>query len=98
MAAGRPVVCTSSAGIAELIRGSGAGAVVPPGDDAALADALEPFLRSAQHAADAGARARQLAEAHCDSHAIAAQVESVYREAIVRHHAAGGAPSSPHPV
>jgi hypothetical protein len=79
------VVCTSSAGIAELIRGTGAGKVVPPGDDAALAAALEPFLRSAEHAATAGARARRLAEAHGDPAAIAAQVEDAYREAIVLH-------------
>jgi glycogen synthase len=85
MAAGRPVVCTSSAGIAELIRGTGAGEVVPPGDDAALAEALEPFLRSAEYAAAAGARAKQLAQAQGDSRVIAAQVEDAYREAIARH-------------
>jgi glycogen(starch) synthase len=78
MAAGRPVVCTSNTGIAEILADSGAGSVVPARDPAALADALEPYLRDATHAAHAGARARELVVAHCDPERIAAEREDCY--------------------
>ncbi len=81
MAAGRPVVCTSNTGIAELLDGSGAGSVVPAGDAVALADALEPYLRDPDLAARAGARARELVVAHCDPELIAAEREECYAEA-----------------
>jgi glycogen synthase len=81
LAAGRPVVCTSNQGIAELLDGSGAGSVVAPGDAAALADALEPYLRDSAAAARAGARARELVAAHCDPERIAAERERCYAEA-----------------
>ena len=78
MAAGRPVVCTSNTGIAELLDGSGAGSVVPAGDSVALADALEPYLRDAALAGRAGERARELVVAHCDPERIAAEREECY--------------------
>jgi glycosyltransferase involved in cell wall biosynthesis len=78
MAAARPVVCTSNAGIAELIDGSGAGAVISPRDSSALADALEPYLRDAGAATRAGARARELVVTHCDPARIAAEREICY--------------------
>jgi glycosyltransferase involved in cell wall biosynthesis len=84
MAAGRAVVCTSSTGVAEMIRGSAAGAVVPPGDPAALADALEPYLLSTERAAHSGHAARALVQAECDPKVVGRQLESCYREAISR--------------
>ena len=51
MAAARPIVCTSETGIAEIVRGTGAGAVVPTGDPHQLALALLPYLRSTTAAA-----------------------------------------------
>jgi hypothetical protein len=44
LAAGRPLVCTSATGNAEMIAGSLAGRVVSPGGPVALADALRPYL------------------------------------------------------
>lgn len=81
LAAGRPVVCTSNQGIAELLDGSGAGSVVPARDAAALADALEPYLRDPAGAALAGVRARELVVAHCDPERIAAEREESYAAA-----------------
>jgi glycosyltransferase involved in cell wall biosynthesis len=59
--AGTPVVCTEGDLLAELVAARGLGHVVPPGDEVALADALE-------HVADAGRAsfAGALAEAAAD--------------------------------
>jgi glycogen(starch) synthase len=84
MAAARPVVCTSNAGIAELLDGSGAGAVISPRDSSALADALEPYLRDANAAARAGILARELVVTHCDPVRIAAVREECYASVLRR--------------
>jgi glycogen synthase len=84
MAAARPVVCTSNAGIAELLDGSGAGAVISPRDSSALADALEPYLRDANAAARAGILARELVVTHCDPVRIAAEREECYASVLRR--------------
>jgi glycogen synthase len=82
LAYGRPVVCRASSGLAELLRESGAGAVVEEDTPAAFAAALRPFVDDPAHAAAAGARARELVERHCSPDVIAAQREAVYVEAI----------------
>jgi len=78
MAASRPVVCTSTTGVAELIDGHDAGVVVAPGDPDALAKALTPYLTDAGHAACAGMAARRLVEEQCDPLQIAEQREACY--------------------
>lgn len=83
MAAGRPVVCTSNNGVAEILDGSAAGVVVPPGDASALADAIEPFLADGELAARCGAAARDLVAEHCAPDRIAEQRERCYL-AVVR--------------
>lgn len=82
MASGRPVVCSSRTGLAELAETSSpAIAVCPPEDDAALAAALEPYLCDAALATAAGERARELAWEQCRPDLIAEQRERVYLEA-----------------
>jgi glycosyltransferase involved in cell wall biosynthesis len=44
MSAGRPVVCTTATGTAEIMGGSGAGTVVPVDDVESLAAALRRYL------------------------------------------------------
>ncbi len=58
MACGRPVVSTSSTGVAPVVRELDPGAVVAPDDPAALAAALLPYLRDVAYADQVGARAR----------------------------------------
>jgi glycogen(starch) synthase len=82
LAFGRPVVCRSSSGLAELLRQSGAGTVVEDEGPEALAAALRPYLEDPIHAAEASARARELVERHCAPDVIAAQREGVYEEAV----------------
>jgi glycogen synthase len=82
LAFGRPVVCRSSSGLAELLRESGAGTVVEDEGSEALAAALRPFLEDPARAAEASARARELVAHHCAPEVIAAQREAVYEEAV----------------
>jgi glycosyltransferase involved in cell wall biosynthesis len=82
MASGRPVVCSSSTGTAELVGGSGAGAVVPPGDPSRLAQALLPYVIDPDHAREAGAAGRRLIRETCAPERIAEERERCYLEAI----------------
>ena len=84
MAGGRPVVTTARTGIAELIRDSGAGMVVPADRPGELARALRPLLVDRELAAAAGARGRALVREHCAPERIAREREACYREAIRR--------------
>jgi glycogen(starch) synthase len=84
MVAGRPIVCTSRVGLSELVADSGAGTVVAPDDPGALAEALTPYLVSPSFAAQAGQRARRLAQTRLAPEAVAKQRESAYKEAIRR--------------
>jgi len=84
MAAGRPIVVTTTTGIAELVRKTHAGAVVPPGDPRALAAALRSFLVSPEAASEAGERGRRAVMEQLDPERIAALREAAYRRAIGR--------------
>jgi glycosyltransferase involved in cell wall biosynthesis len=76
MAAGLPIVSTAVDGVAELVR-EGEGLLVPPGQPAALAKALERFLfdpearRAAGRAAQSGVARRNDPEAMMRGYAVA---------------------------
>jgi glycosyltransferase involved in cell wall biosynthesis len=59
MASGLAVVATRAGGIPELVEPGVSGILVPPGDEAALAAALERVVRDPELRARLGARARQ---------------------------------------
>jgi glycogen synthase len=82
MASARPVVCTESTGIAELITGTGAGAVVPVDDSGRLADALRPFLVDAAAAGHAGSEAVAIVARECSPDEVARQREACYLDAM----------------
>src|SRR3989338_7498561 len=56
MAAGRPVVASAVGGIPEIVVHEDTGLLVPPGDAAALADALATLLNHPEQARAMGAR------------------------------------------
>ncbi len=85
MASARPVVATTTTGVAEFMREHGAGQVVPPGDPEALGEVLRPLLQDPEYAAEVGARARQLVKEHLSPVRIAEKREGVYRNAIRAH-------------
>ncbi|HEX4352676.1 MAG TPA: glycosyltransferase, partial [Polyangiales bacterium] len=91
-AAGRPVVATSSNGLAAYIARWESGTVVAPTDPLALADALAPYLLDAEHAVSVGAHGRAGA-ATLDAVQVAQQRERVYRRAIANHRARTITPS-----
>ena len=62
VAAGLPVVNNYPGWLAGLIEKEGCGVVVPPGDPAALADALQRLAASPAESREMGAAARRLAE------------------------------------
>jgi glycogen synthase len=82
MASGRPVVCSSSTGVAELVAGSGAGAVVPSGSAHLLARALLPYVLDPEVARVAGERGRRLMRETCSAERIADERERCYREML----------------
>jgi mannosyltransferase len=82
MAAGAALVA-ARAGAAELVVEDGVtGVLVPPGDAAALAAALEPLLRDPAAAAAIGARARQRVVERFSLDAEAGRIAEVYRTLI----------------
>ncbi len=64
MAAGRPVVSTRLAGIPEAVADGETGLLVPPGDPAALATALERLMRDAELRRQLGRAGRARVEQH----------------------------------
>ncbi|MEP6937118.1 MAG: glycosyltransferase family 4 protein [Chthoniobacterales bacterium] len=58
MSAGKPVVSTSLAGIPEAVADRVTGLLVPPGDDAALAEALDTLIRNPELRSDYGRAGR----------------------------------------
>lgn len=81
LAAGRPVVVSTTTGMASLICENGAGKAVPARDPVAMAEALRPFLSDPAYAATAGERARYLVRDLLDPGRIARERERLYCEA-----------------
>jgi len=87
MAAGLPVVSTNVGGLSEAVEDGVTGRLVPPGDAAALADAIAGVLGSADRGAAMGRAGRRRAEAEFDVRACYARVASLYEELLA---ASGG--------
>ncbi len=81
MAAGRPVVTTTRAGVAPFVERWEAGSSVPAGDPVALADALALFLLDPARASAFGARGR-LGVVEIEPSAIARRKVEAYRRGI----------------
>jgi glycogen synthase len=82
MASARPVVCTEQTGTAEIVRGTGAGAVVTVDDVGGLVHGLRPFLLDSRASERAGREARSIVARECSPDQIAEQREACYLEAI----------------
>ena len=67
MALGLPVVGTTTDGALEVVEQGGSGILVPPGDVAALAAAIEELAGGPERRRAFGARGRKRAEALFDS-------------------------------
>ena len=92
MARGRPIVATAVGGVPDVIQDGVNGTLVPPGDAAALAGALEQLHRKADRAVRMGLAAAETVREHYTWHAVVDGFESVYDEAL------GLATVTPEPV
>jgi glycosyltransferase involved in cell wall biosynthesis len=81
MAAGLPVVATRVGGLAEVVEDGKTGLLVPPGDRAALANALRELLSDAPRSLAMGKAGRARVEAHYTQEAMIAATQAVYAEA-----------------
>ncbi len=81
MAAGRPVVAAASGGIVDMVIDGQTGYLVPPGDAAALAGALDTLLRAPETAKAFGVAGRDRAREFTIS-AVVSRIEALYRDAV----------------
>lgn len=79
MSAGRAVIATDVGANAHLVRDGKDGLIVPPGDGAALVDAIGHLLADPLRAAGYGASARKRAEADFSRAAMCRRFEEFYR-------------------
>lgn len=83
MAAGTPIVASRVAGVTDVL-GQGEGVLVPPGDAAALAEAVARFLRGEEDYAGLRRRAQRRQAERFSDRSMAAGVAAVYREVLGR--------------
>ena len=91
MACGTPVVASRVGGIPEVVVDGETGWLVPPGDAAALAEALRGALADPARARRMGEAGRRRVEAHFSWDRIAEHTLAVYRDAIAAKAAARAA-------
>lgn len=82
MAAGVPVVASAVGGIPDQIRHEREGLLIPPGDPAALDDALLNLLRDPAHARSLGEAGRRRAASEFGYATMVRRIEAVYRAAL----------------
>ncbi len=80
MACGSAVVASAVGGIPEVVADGETGLLVPVGDEAALASAVNVLIRDPARAAEFGARGRQRAVAEFSWDRIAAQTAELYAD------------------
>ncbi|MGH2352718.1 MAG: glycosyltransferase family 4 protein [Chloroflexota bacterium] len=80
MAAGRPVVASAVGGITETVLDGETGRLVPPGDAAPLAEAIEQLATSEALRAELGRRGRQHAGQYLSWEQSARELDAIYDE------------------
>jgi glycosyltransferase involved in cell wall biosynthesis len=81
MAAGRPVVLAIDGVIRQVVEQAGAGLSGPPGDPAALAEAVRTLAADPQRRQEMGRKGRAFVEAHFSRRDVVRRLESVLLEA-----------------
>ncbi len=82
LAMARPVISSDVAGNRELVIDNSTGLLVPPGDPAALADAINRMLRDGELARTCAAKGRELVLELCTEEKRAARAEEIYLELL----------------
>jgi glycosyltransferase involved in cell wall biosynthesis len=84
-ACGRPMIATDVPGCRDIVRHGETGLLVPPGDQAALASAIDTLARSPELRARYGAAARRLVVQRFSEIAIGRQAVDLYRRLAPQH-------------
>jgi starch synthase len=84
MACGCAVVASAVGGIPEVVADGVTGLLVPPGDETALAEAVNALIREPGRAAALGARGRERAVTEFSWDRIAAETADLYARLVVR--------------
>ena len=79
---GTPVIVADDSGCAEIIRSTGGGDIVPAGDDAALAAAIERLLRARVWWRHMASRAAGVIRTRFCGTAVCAELEAMYGELV----------------
>jgi glycosyltransferase involved in cell wall biosynthesis len=79
---GTPVIVAGDSGCAEVIRSTGGGDIVPVGDDAALAAAIERMLRAGVWWRHVTSRAAGVIRTRFGGAAVCAELEALYGELV----------------
>lgn len=82
MASGLPVVASDTGGNVELVSAGSNGQLVPPGDTAALADAIAAYVCDLNLATSHGAAARERAESRFSIHSMVRNYRNLYAEML----------------
>lgn len=84
MAAGRPTILAIDGVIRQVVETAEGGVFVPPGDDAALAAAVEYLFQNRHHAREMGTAARAYVVKHFDRHQHAVQFTELVQRVASR--------------
>lgn len=82
MAAGRPLIATKVGGIPDIVADGATGLLIPPGDAAALADAIQTLLWEPERAEEMGRAARTRWEEYFSPAPFYANTQKAYEDAI----------------
>ncbi|AEH24563.1 glycosyltransferase family 4 protein [Pyrococcus yayanosii] len=82
MASGVPVVASNVGGIPEVVESSGAGILVPPGNELELRRAIETLLEDDELRKEMGKRGRRAVEEKYSWKKVAYEVEACYEEIL----------------
>ncbi|WP_010478726.1 glycosyltransferase family 4 protein [Thermococcus zilligii] len=82
MASGIPVVASNVGGIPEVVKESGSGLLVPPGDEVALKEAVQAILGDEKLAEGLGRAGRRAVERRYSWKVVASEIEGVYNEVL----------------
>ncbi|MCB0293205.1 MAG: glycosyltransferase family 4 protein, partial [Calditrichaeota bacterium] len=82
MAMRLPVIATPVGGIPEMVEEGISGLIVPPGDAAALADAIRKLIDDPQLSAELGRNARKRVEERFDIHRNIASYTALFKAAL----------------